>query len=78
MKEEDRLGLGVQADGAQWLAEARQMLDFNLKRLAYRARSGKLDGVGLEVGTLIVTPTRRSPGGGRGTECRNQRYVSNG
>jgi hypothetical protein len=57
MKEEDRLGLGVQADGAQWLAEARQMLDFNLKRLAYRARSGKLDGVRLEAGTLIVTPT---------------------
>ena len=40
----------------QWLAEARQMLDFNLKRLAHRARSGKLDGVRLEGGTLIVTP----------------------
>ncbi|MDG4892706.1 Tn3 family transposase [Mesorhizobium sp. WSM4976] len=57
MKEEDRLGLGVQTDGAQWLAEARQMLDFNLKRLAHRARSGKLEGVRLEDGTLIVTPT---------------------
>ncbi len=57
MKEEDRLGLGVEADGAQWLAEARQMLDFNLKRLAHRARSGKLEGVRLEAGTLIVTPT---------------------
>lgn len=57
MKEEDRLGLGVQGDGAQWLAEARQMLDFNLKRLAHRARSGKLEGVRLEAGTLIVTPT---------------------
>lgn len=57
MKEEDRLGLGVEADGAQWLAEACQMLDFNLKRLAYRARSGKLEGVRLEAGTLIVTPT---------------------
>jgi len=57
MKEEDRLGLGVQGDGAQWLAEARQMLDFNLKRLAHRARSGKLEGVRLETGTLIVTPT---------------------
>lgn len=56
MKEEDRLGLGVQSDGAQWLAEARQMLDFNLKRLAHRARSGKLEGVRLEAGTLIVTP----------------------
>ena len=49
--------MGVEADGAQWLAEARQMLDFNLKRLAHRARSGKLEGVRLEAGTLIVTPT---------------------
>ncbi len=57
MKEEDRLGLGVQGDGAAWLAEARQMLDFNLKRLAHRARSGKLEGVRLEAGTLIVMPT---------------------
>ncbi|WP_245518845.1 MULTISPECIES: Tn3 family transposase [unclassified Mesorhizobium] len=56
MKEQDRLGLGVQGDGAAWLAEARQMLDFNLKRLAHRARSGKLEGVRLENGTLIVTP----------------------
>ena len=57
MKEEGRLGLGVQGDGAAWLAEARQMLDFNLKRLTYRARAGKLEGVRLEAGTLIVTPT---------------------
>lgn len=33
------------------------MLDFNLKRLAHRARSGKLEGARLETGTLIVTPT---------------------
>jgi len=39
MKEQDRLGLGVQGDGAQWLAEAGQMLDFNLKRLARAASS---------------------------------------
>src|SRR6202789_62864 len=57
MKEEDRLGLGVQGDGAQWLAEASQMLDFNLKRLAHRARSGKLEGVRLEAGSLIVPQT---------------------
>ncbi len=56
MKEQDRLGLGVQGDAAAWLAEARQMLDFNLKRLAHRARSGKLEGVRLVAGTLIVTP----------------------
>lgn len=56
LKDEDKLGLGVQGDGAAWLAEVRQMLDFNLKRLAYRARNGKLEGVRLEAGTLIVTP----------------------
>jgi hypothetical protein len=33
------------------------MLDLNLKRLAHRARSGKLEGVRLEAGTLIATPT---------------------
>ena len=57
MKEDDRLGLGVGSDVAAWLSEARQVLDFNLKRLAYRARAGKLDGVRLEAGSLIVTPT---------------------
>ncbi len=57
MKEEDRLGLGVVSDGASWLSEARHVLDFNLKRLAYRARTGQLEGVRLEGGTLIVTPT---------------------
>jgi len=56
MKGEGRLGLGVQGDGAQWLAEARQMLDFNLNRLAHRARSGKLESVRLEAGNLTVTP----------------------
>lgn len=57
LKDEDRLGLGVQEEDAAWLTEARQMLDFNLKRLAHRARSGRLEGVRLEAGTLIVTPT---------------------
>jgi TnpA family transposase len=56
LKEEDKLGLGVQSDGAAWLAEIRQMMDFNLKRLAWRARYGKLEGVRMENGTLIVTP----------------------
>ena len=37
MKEEDRLGLGVQGDGASWLAEARQMLDFNLKEVNFKS-----------------------------------------
>ena len=57
MKEENRLGLGVGGDGAAWLNEVKQVLDFNLKRLAYRARAGKLEGVRLEAETLIVTPT---------------------
>lgn len=56
LKEQDQLGLGVQSDGAAWLAEVRQMMDFNLKRLVWRARFGKLDGVRIENGTLIVTP----------------------
>ena len=58
LKEEDKLGLGVQADGTAWLAETQQMMDFNLKRLAWRARYGKLEGVRMENGTLIVTPHR--------------------
>lgn len=56
LKDEDRLGLGVPGDGAAWLAEIRQMMDFNLKRLAWRVRYGKLEGVRMENGTLIVTP----------------------
>ena len=56
LKEDNKLGLGVQCDGAAWLAEVRQMMDFNLKRLTWRARYGKLDGVRLENGILIVTP----------------------
>ncbi len=56
LKQEEKLGLGVQSDGAAWLAEARETMDFNLKQLARRARYGKLDGVRLEAGTLIVTP----------------------
>ncbi len=30
LKEEDRLGLDVQSDGAAWLAEVRQMMEFRL------------------------------------------------
>jgi hypothetical protein len=56
LKDSDQLGLGVQRDGAAWLADMQAALDFNLKRLAYRARNGRLDGVRLEGGTLLVTP----------------------
>jgi TnpA family transposase len=56
LKASDDLGLGVPQDAVTYLSEARQALDFNLKRLAYRARNGKLEGVRLETGQLVVTP----------------------
>ncbi|MDL7269277.1 Tn3 family transposase [Escherichia coli] len=56
LKGKDQLGLGVQTDCVAWLADVREMMDVNLKRLAWRARFGKLDGVRVENGTLIVTP----------------------
>jgi TnpA family transposase len=56
LKAADELGLGVQRDAVAYLSEARQTLDFNLKRLAYRARNGKLEGVRLEARQLVVTP----------------------
>ncbi|WP_445504325.1 Tn3 family transposase [Microvirga sp. G4-2] len=56
LKASDDLGLGVPQDVISYLSEARQTVDFNLKRLAYRARNGKLEGVRLEAGQLIVTP----------------------
>ena len=56
LKASDDLGLGVPQDAITYLSEARQTLDFNLKRLAYRARNSKLDGVRIEGGQLIVTP----------------------
>ncbi|MAM10322.1 MAG: DDE transposase [Rhizobiaceae bacterium] len=56
LKEENKLGLGVQSDCSAWLTEALDMMDFNLKRLAWQARFGKLRGVRMENGTLIVTP----------------------
>jgi hypothetical protein len=56
LKASDDLGLGVPQDAVTYLSEARQTLDFNLKRLAYRARNGKLEGVRLEAGQLVVTP----------------------
>ena len=56
LKASDDLGLGVPKDAVTYLSEARQTLDFNLKRLAYRARNGKLEGVRLEAGQLVVGP----------------------
>jgi hypothetical protein len=59
LKDADDLGLGVQRDGAVYLAEIGQILDFNLKRLTYRARNGKLQGVRLVAGKRLSQPCRR-------------------
>src|SRR6204780_3375567 len=55
-KETDRLSLGVPADAPAWLDSMRRTLDFQLKQLAYRARAGKLEGVRLVDGALVVSP----------------------
>jgi TnpA family transposase len=57
-KEMGDLRLGVPIDVEAWLAEKKQELDFKLKQLAFRARSGKLQGVRLVDGVLIVSPHR--------------------
>jgi hypothetical protein len=56
LKASDDLELGVQGDAMAYLSKARQTLNFYLKRLAYRARNGKLDGVRIEAGQLVVAP----------------------
>jgi hypothetical protein len=56
LKDNGDLGLRVQSDGAAYLSAAAQIFDFNLKQLAHWARNGKLDGVRLEHGKLLVTP----------------------
>ncbi|MBM3578556.1 MAG: Tn3 family transposase [Alphaproteobacteria bacterium] len=55
-KHGDRLDLGVPSDAQAWLDRMQQTLDFQLKQLAYRARSGKLEGVRLVEGALVVAP----------------------
>ena len=55
-KDADRLSLGVPADAPAWLDSMRRTLDFQLKQLAYRARAGKLEGVRLVDGALVVSP----------------------
>jgi hypothetical protein len=57
-KSADDLGLGIPRDADQWLAEKQRELDFKLKQLAWRARTGKLPGVRLVDGVLIVSPQR--------------------
>lgn len=56
--EADDLGIAVPRNVNSWLAEKQRELDFKLKQLAYRARSGKLPGVRMADGVLIVAPQR--------------------
>src|SRR4029077_13411351 len=55
-KDTDRLNLGVPGDAPAWLDSMRRTLDVQLKQLAYRARAGKLEGVRLVGGALVVSP----------------------
>jgi hypothetical protein len=55
-KDTDRLNLGVPGDAPPWLDSMRRTLDFQLKQLAYRACAGKLEGVRLVGGALVVSP----------------------
>ncbi|HEY9345196.1 MAG TPA: Tn3 family transposase, partial [Inquilinus sp.] len=55
-KEADDLALGVPHDADAYLDAMRDEIDFNLKRLAWRASNGQLDGVRLVDGELVVTP----------------------
>jgi hypothetical protein len=55
-KDTDRLNLGVPGDAPAWLDSMRRTLDFQLRQLAYRACAGKLEGVRLVGGALVVSP----------------------
>jgi hypothetical protein len=57
-KEADDLRLGIPREADAWIAEKQQEIDFKLKQLSHRARAGKLSGVRLVDGVLIVTRQR--------------------
>ncbi|MGL4964065.1 MAG: Tn3 family transposase [Inquilinus sp.] len=57
-KEADDLRLGVPPDPVAWLAEKREEVTLKLQQLANRARAGKLKGVRLVDGKLVVSPER--------------------
>ncbi|MGF6227783.1 TnpA family transposase [Inquilinus ginsengisoli] len=59
-KEADDLRLGMPPDAVAWLTEKRQELALKLQQLANRARAGKLKGVRLVDGKLVVSPDRSS------------------
>ena len=57
-KEAGDLRLGVPRDVDAWIAEKEQELDFKLKRLSHQARTGKLAGIRMEDGVLIISKQR--------------------
>ncbi len=57
-KEAGDLRLGVPRGADAWIAEKEQELDFKLKRLSHQARTGKLAGVRMEDGVLIISKQR--------------------
>ncbi|MBV8243847.1 MAG: Tn3 family transposase [Hyphomicrobiales bacterium] len=57
-KEAGDLRLGVPRGADAWIAEKEQELDFKLKRLSHQARTGKLAGVRMEDGVLIISQQR--------------------
>lgn len=59
-KQAGDLRLGVPRDAHAWIAEKQQELDFKLKQLSYRARTGKLAGIRLANGVLSISkqPTK--------------------
>ena len=57
-KEAGDLRLGVPRGADAWIAEKKQELDFKLKRLSHQARTGKLAGVRMEDGVLIISQQR--------------------
>lgn len=53
LEEDGDLGLGVQTEGAAYLSEAAQVLDFNLKQLTYGAPIANLTAPAVEVPDLL-------------------------
>jgi hypothetical protein len=57
-KQAGDLRLGVPHEANVWIAEKQQELDFKLKQLSYRARTGKLAGICLVDGVLTIAKHR--------------------
>ena len=57
-KQAGDLRLGVPRDADAWIAEKQQELDFKLKQLSYRARTGRLAGIRLVDGVLTIAKQR--------------------